>query len=246
MSTTAGEVRGPNTALFRATALVGSAFIWSSLGYLALTYVPTYESSIDPPELILESFTPPKPIIIPPPLPILPPTIRDTPDVRVQAPVDARPTLTTRTPNSTKKNPLSGELPAGPVASAPSVTGGGPIDTPITAWVDPPPILAAPIEIVPPPAPKLVINPVRLAGTNPTFPNRALDLGVSGEVTLSFTVSPMGQVENINVTGETPTGYGFARAAREAIQNWTFQPQTIDGVPVAYPARYTISFKLED
>jgi hypothetical protein len=37
MSTTAVEVKGPNKALFRTAALAGSAIIWGSLGYLALT-----------------------------------------------------------------------------------------------------------------------------------------------------------------------------------------------------------------
>jgi periplasmic protein TonB len=250
MSTTTVEVRGPNKALFRTGAVAGSAILCGSLAFLALTYAPSYETPPDVIETIIDGVpVPPKPILPPPPDPILP----DRPIIATPEPValTAPPVLTTRPSKATTANPLPSEVPAGPVASEPVIFGqvepvasGGSI-------AEPPPLAAVPVlpEVVaepPPPIPKMVINPVRSAGANPTFPTRALEAGISGEVTLSFTVSPTGKVENIDVTGESPGGYGFARAAREAIRNWTFAPQTIDGVPVAYPARYTISFKLED
>jgi periplasmic protein TonB len=248
MSTTAVEVKGPNKALFRTAALAGSAIIWGSLGYLALTYVPKYEKPIVDVDTIIDGIRDP---IVKPKPPLPEPILPDRPLVRTQDPVASTtpPTLTTRPSSSQTTNPLAGELPAGPVAADPVIfgqveplTGGREWEEPVVLATPP----AMPEIVESPPAPKLVINPVRLAGANPTFPNRALDRGVSGQVTLSFTVSPTGKVENIDVTGENPSGFGFARAAREAIQGWTFQPQTIDGVPVAYPARYTISFKLED
>jgi periplasmic protein TonB len=251
MSTTAVEVRGPNKALFRTAALAGSAVIWGSLGYLALTYVPKYDRPIVQDGPTIDTYKAPK-IIDPPPPPIIETDITKTPDIRVADSPSTPPTITVRTPNTSRPNPLAGELPAGPPPSAPATGSGEPIVSPAIPWVEPlplvPPTIAEPIvEPIPPPlAPRLIINPVRQAGANPIFPPRAIDRGVSGEVTLSFTVSPTGKVENIDVTGERPSGYGFARAAREAIQGWTFQPQTIDGIPVAYPARYTISFKLED
>jgi periplasmic protein TonB len=248
MSTTAVEVKGPNKALFRTAAIAGSAIIWGALGYMALTYVPKYERAPINEGPIVDTFTTPKPKPVEPPPPIKQPeVIKDQPLNHIAA--TTPPALTTRPSQSTKSNPLDGDLVAGPVASDPvtfadagPVTGGREWEEPIVL-ANPP---TMPDVVEPPPAPKLVINPVRLTGNNPTFPTRALDRGVSGEVTLSFTVSPTGKVENIDVTGEQPSGYGFARAAREAIQGWTFQPQTIDGIPVAYPARYTISFKLED
>lgn len=96
------------------------------------------------------------------------------------------------------------------------------------------------------PVQRLIINPVRIAGANPIFPRKALDREVNGEVTLSFTVTSQGKVSNLVVIGESPRGYGFAEAARRAVEAWTFQPQTIDGIAVAYPARYTISFTLTE
>jgi periplasmic protein TonB len=252
MSTTAVEVKGPNKALFRTAALAGSAVIWGSLGYMALTYVPKYEKPFEPPEVTLTGVTIP-PVVIPPPKPPEPQEIvkkRAQEPLQTQTSTSQTPVLTTRASKSDAANPLAGELPSGPVASEPVIFADtGPVSGG-REWVEPaimaPSVPELPPIVEAPPAPKLVINPVRISGDNPTFPTRALDRGISGEVTLSFTVSPTGKVENIDVTGERPSGYGFARAAREAIQGWTFQPQTIDGIPVAYPARYTISFKLED
>lgn len=250
MSTTAVETKVPNPALFRASALAASAIIWGGLGYLALTYVPKFKAPLeaDLPVITVVPREPIKPI-----LPTVTPLVKQVMPTIIPQPTDTvAPPITIRTPAVTKTNPLPGELMAGPVASTPVASGyEGPVDT-VLPWVDPVPIapviaepVIAPI-LAPAPIAKLVINPVRVEGTNPVFPDRALDRGVPGEVTLSFTVSALGTVENINVTGESPRGYGFARAASAAIQGWTFQPQTIDGVPVAYPARYTISFKLED
>ncbi len=252
MSTTAFEIKGPNKALFRTGAIAGSAVLWGVLGYLALTYVPKMakliESDGGP---TVDVYKPPKPIVIIPPLSEPPKTVKDRPLEQIQAPTNTPPPLTARRSASTKANPLAGDLPSGSTASEPVIFNGGSVQAEPREWEEPvvltaPPELPPIVEPIAPPAPKLTINPVRLAGANPTFPLRALDRGISGEVTLSFTVTPAGKVENISVTGERPSGYGFAHAAREAIANWTFQPQTIDGVAVAYPARYTISFKLED
>jgi periplasmic protein TonB len=250
MSTTAVEARGPNKALFRTAALAGSALIWGSLGYLALTYVPKFEKPPADTGVTIIG-VPPRPIVVPPPPPPLDPIIIERPWLSTPAPPNTTPTITTRDVKTDRPNPLPRDLPAGPPPSTPATAGDEPMGQPIIAIpvpdvIVPPTVIELPPVVIAPPVPQLVINPVRLTGANPTFPNRPLDAGISGEVTLTFTVTPTGRVEDINVTGETPRGYGFANAAREAIRNWTFKPQTIDNVPVAYPARYTISFKLED
>jgi periplasmic protein TonB len=251
MSATVLHVKGPNKALFRTAAFAGSAIIWGTLGYLALSYVPTLKKVIDTDGPTI-TVVPPTPRVIDPP-PVLPdpqPIKRATPlETPTQTPTP--PTISTRIPNTRVTNPLAGELPSGPAPFAPAISGGdsgGSIPMAPIVTLEPPIIAVPPLpEVVPdPPMPKLVINPVKMAGANPSFPNRALEAGISGEVTLSFTVSSSGRVEGITILSEEPRRYGFARAAQEAIANWTFQPQTIDGVPVAYPARYTISFKLED
>jgi periplasmic protein TonB len=255
MSTSTLQVNGPNKAFVRtaarAGALAGSAIIWGLLGYLALTYVPKFEKPPEEVETTIDGVR--FPIVIPPPPPpVVEPLKQDRPLLRTQDPTASTPRLTIRQPITDRPNPLPSDLSAGDVSNSPvtfvepgPITGGREWEEPIVL-ATPPEAVVVPDPPAPTPVVQMVINPVRIAGSNPVFPNRALDRGISGQVTLSFTVSPNGKVENINVTGEDPSGYGFARAARDAVQNWTFQPQTIDGVPVAYPARYTISFKLED
>lgn len=254
MSATVVEARGPNKALFRTAALAGSAIIWGSLGYLALSYVPQMQKPFvrpEPPPIVSEP--PILEITIPPPPVIKPDEPKQTPILNEPSLIPTPPIITTRDVPNPRSSTLPRDLPSGPPPTAPATDGiivspgpmAGPIEVPMV--LPEPQIVVPPIpEPTPAPLPKTIINPVRVSGGNPIFPNRPLEAGISGEVTLSFTVTPSGRVENLVIDRETPRNYGFGRAARAAIEGWTFQPQTIDGVPVAYPARYTISFKLED
>ncbi|OYU78652.1 MAG: hypothetical protein CFE32_00630 [Alphaproteobacteria bacterium PA3] len=224
--------------LYRTAALTGSGILWLGLGYLALTYVPTMQKLQipDPPVIKLDPRDPPKPVIPPKPDPV-----KTTKTQPVQQTPINEPTLTERPTNEVVPLGPVDRLPIGPVNDGPvAFTGGGATLGPTTAPLPPD------VEVEAPPAPRLIIDPIRQAGANPAFPRKALDREISGEVTLSFTVTPQGKVTNLLVVNEAPKGYGFAEAARKAVEAWTFQPQTIDGIAVAYPARYTISFKLED
>lgn len=224
--------------LHKTAALTGSGILWLGLGYLALTYVPTIQKLQipEPPAIRVDPQVPPKPVIPPKPEPDKP--VKNQPIQ--QTPIN-EPTLTARpTAEVVPLGPVD-SLPIGPVNDGPvAFTGGG---ATLGQTVDP---LPTGVEVEAPPAPRLIINPVRQAGGNPAFPRKALDREISGEVTLSFTVTAQGKVANLTLVSEAPKGYGFAEAARKAVEAWTFQPQTIDGIAVAYPARYTISFKLED
>lgn len=224
--------------LYRTAALTGSGILWIGLGYLALTYVPTMQKlqMPEPPPIDMAPRDPPKPIIPPKPEPERPVKNQQV----QQNPSNNAPLTQHATTEVVPLGPVD-SVPLGPVGEGPVAFAGGGVS--IGPVADP-----LPTETVPeaPPAPPLVINPVRQAGANPGFPRKALDREVSGEVTLSFTVTAQGKVANLTVINEVPKGYGFAEAARKAVEAWTFQPQTIDGVAVAYPARYTISFKLED
>ena len=224
--------------LYRTAALMGSGILWIGLGYLALTYVPTMQKLQlpEPPPIDMARPEQPKPIIPPKPQPEQP--------VKNQQTQQNQDNTAPLTQHATKEvlplGPVD-SLPIGPVGEGPVAFSGG--TEALGPTIDPVPTSLEPEA---PPAPPLVINPVRQAGANPAFPRKALDREVSGEVTLSFTVTAQGKVANLTVINEVPKGYGFAEAARKAVEAWTFQPQTIDGVAVAYPARYTISFKLED
>lgn len=222
--------------LHRTAAIAGSGTVWLCLGYLALTYVPTIQKVQlpDPPIIKVDPRVPPKPVIPPKPEPDKP--VKNQPIQ--QHPIN-EPTMTERP--TTEVEPISpvDALPLGPVSEAPvAFTGAETTLGPVTTLPQAEPEAT--------PAQRLIINPVRQAGTNPDFPRKALEREVSGEVTLRFTVTAQGKVANLIVVNEAPKGYAFAKAALKAVEAWTFQPQTIDGIAVAYPARYTISFKLED
>ena len=237
---------GSRTAA-RAASLGASGVIWVGIGALFLTQAPRLmeqPTTFDPPPIELRKPDPPPP---PPPLirekaPVLPkpweppaPTQTDRPTLIL--PVDP----VVETPPT---------LPLGPTPDEPGIFRETVIEAPpggntIIAATEVP-VIRPPEIVVPPAPPPVIVNPVRVAGADPVFPERALEAGRSGLVTLTFTVDERGRVSNIEVLEETPGGYGFARAARAAITRWTFEPQRVDGTAVVYQARYTIRFDLSD
>jgi len=95
-----------------------------------------------------------------------------------------------------------------------------------------------------PPAPPVIINPKPIYRGNLVYPDRAADNNVSGYVDFSFIIEEDGSVGDPQVIAEVPDGYGFAAAAKKAFPHWRFQPQLVDGKPVAAPARIRVTFKL--
>ena len=78
----------------------------------------------------------------------------------------------------------------------------------------------------------------------PNYPQRALAAGIEGEVTLAFTITADGRVENLRVTHAEPRGV-FEREARRAAARWRFAPRRENGQPVAREATKTLYFRLE-
>ncbi len=78
----------------------------------------------------------------------------------------------------------------------------------------------------------------------PNYPRRALAAGIQGEVTLAFTITAEGRVDNLRVTHAEPTGV-FEREARRAASRWRFAPRRENGQPVAREATKTLYFRLE-
>lgn len=78
----------------------------------------------------------------------------------------------------------------------------------------------------------------------PNYPQRALAAGIEGEVTLAFTITADGQVDNLRVTHAEPRGV-FDREARRAASRWRFAPRRENGQPVAREATKTLYFKLD-
>ncbi|MFA5678071.1 MAG: energy transducer TonB [Pseudomonas sp.] len=112
------------------------------------------------------------------------------------------------------------------------------------------PAVAAPAPAAPAAEPPPASGPVTaeevtpLVDIPPNYPQRALAAGIEGEVTLSFTVTADGRVENLQVTHAEPRGV-FEREARRAAGRWRFAPRRENGQPVAREATKTLYFRLE-
>jgi protein TonB len=78
----------------------------------------------------------------------------------------------------------------------------------------------------------------------PNYPSEADQAHLEGFVDFQFTLEPDGSVADIKVIQEVPAGYGFAREAMRVFPTFKFTPKIVDGVPVAVPANYRMSFKL--
>lgn len=65
----------------------------------------------------------------------------------------------------------------------------------------------------------------------PVYPRTALNQGIEGEVTVSFTVAADGTVIDVKILDAQPRRV-FDRAVLNAVQDWRYSPQIIDGRPV--------------
>jgi TonB family protein len=74
----------------------------------------------------------------------------------------------------------------------------------------------------------------------PVYPDAALKDAVVGRVEVQVTVSPKGLPTKSEITYVAPTGYGFEKAVKTAVESWRFDPALVDGVPAA--GTYTQSF----
>jgi protein TonB len=80
----------------------------------------------------------------------------------------------------------------------------------------------------------------------PTYPRIAQERGVEGWVTLQFTVSEHGTVEEPVVVDAEPKGQ-FDRAALRAIKKFKYKPTVVDGQPRATRnVRFRMVFELSD
>jgi TonB family protein len=84
------------------------------------------------------------------------------------------------------------------------------------------------------------VSPVSQPAPNYSFELRRAT--IEGKVTVSYTVSANGDVENVAVVSSTEKS--FEKPTLAAIRQWKFMPATKDGVAVSTPVRQTISFRL--
>lgn len=93
-------------------------------------------------------------------------------------------------------------------------------------------------------APSLSEEVTPLVDIPPNYPRRAVAAGIEGQVTLAFTITAEGRVENLRVTDANPAGV-FEREARRAASRWRFAPRRENGRPVAREATKTLHFRLD-
>jgi TonB family protein len=83
-----------------------------------------------------------------------------------------------------------------------------------------------------------------IAKQAPAYPQRALDKGVEGECTVSYTVNAQGRVEQPQVVGACHPL--FIRPSLTAAQRFRYQPKVIDGHAVAVPnVKNTFTYRIE-
>lgn len=90
-------------------------------------------------------------------------------------------------------------------------------------------------------------SPVPEPGTavQPEYPRDALRRGQEGFVTLRFTVTASGAVDDVAITEAEPEGV-FEEPVRRAIRQWRFQPATRAGEPVDQRVRHRFDFSLDE
>lgn len=77
----------------------------------------------------------------------------------------------------------------------------------------------------------------------PKYPRSAARRNITGAVSLLFTVSKTGTVENVSVTKSEP-GDTFNQAAIDAVMQWQFEPVIENGVPVEKRSGVRLTFDL--
>ncbi len=76
----------------------------------------------------------------------------------------------------------------------------------------------------------------------PVYPDVAKQAGIEGTVRLKVNVAQDGTVKAVNIlSGEAV----LANAAREAVQQWRYQPTVIEGKPVSVITTVTVEFRLK-
>jgi protein TonB len=73
----------------------------------------------------------------------------------------------------------------------------------------------------------------------PVYPKPALMLRVQGTVVLKATITPQGTVENVRVESGNQV---LAAAAVQAVRQWRYQPQLLNGQPLETETTVTVTF----
>jgi len=101
----------------------------------------------------------------------------------------------------------------------------------------PPPAEEGPIEFS-----SQMVRPVRISGAEPHYTEIARRARLEGVVILRAIISREGLVRDLSVV--KPLGLGLEDAAVAAVENWRFEPATLNGEPIDVIYRVTVRFNL--
>ncbi|MCB0325989.1 MAG: energy transducer TonB [Bdellovibrionales bacterium] len=98
---------------------------------------------------------------------------------------------------------------------------------------------------LPTPKPAYLVSqmPVLLAQIDPVYPEEARKKNIEGQVVLKVLIDEEGKVAR-SIIVEDP-GYGFGKAAKEAMMDYTFKAARIENQNVAVEIRYVVRFELK-
>jgi TonB family protein len=88
-----------------------------------------------------------------------------------------------------------------------------------------------------------IMPPKLVKEVEPVYPAEARKAGVEGVVILEATTDLYGQIANVKVLRSIPA---LDQAAKDAVQQWVYEPMIIDGKPRPVVFTVTVSFKLDD
>ena len=87
----------------------------------------------------------------------------------------------------------------------------------------------------------MVLQATRIRFMAPTYPQKALEEGLSGSVTVDFIVDVKGEPTELRIAAANPPGV-FDQAALEAVKHWRYELFILEGVPTPIPDRVVFRF----
>lgn len=85
--------------------------------------------------------------------------------------------------------------------------------------------------------------PAKIVNADPVYPPEAREARVQGVVIMEVTLSPTGEVSDVEVLRSVPQ---LDEAAVAAVRQWRYEPTLVDGEPVPILLTVTVNFMLRD